>query len=72
MLTVQCDICGTINIATIALIASTVNESKATMELRGLKFVQLIQPISGGVTFTRKHVHELAAKDMPSIILKRD
>jgi len=41
------------------------------MELRGLKFVQLIRPISGSVTFTRKHVHELAAKDMLCIILKR-
>jgi len=69
---VQCDLCSTISIETIALIASTVNEGKATMELRGLKFVQLIRPISGGVTFTRKHVHELAAKYMFCIILKMD
>jgi hypothetical protein len=67
-LTVQC---GTINTETIALVASTINEYNVTMELRGLRFVQLIRPISGGVTFTRKHVHELAAKDMHCVILKR-
>jgi len=41
------------------------------MELRGLRSVQLIRSISGGVTFTRKHFHELAAKDMHCVILKR-
>jgi hypothetical protein len=60
-----------INIETIALIQSTINESKATVELRGLRPVQLIPSISGGVTFTRKHVHELAAQDTHCLILKR-
>jgi len=63
--------CGKINIETIALIASTINESKATMELRGLTSVQFIRPISGCATFTRKHVRELAAKDMHCVVLKR-
>jgi len=54
---------------TMALVASTINEGNVTMELRGLRSVQLIRPISGGVTFTRKHVHELAAKDVHCCIL---
>jgi hypothetical protein len=60
-----------INVETIALIASKINRSKATMEWRGLRSVQLIRATSGGGTFTRKHVHELAAKDIHCVILKR-
>jgi hypothetical protein len=60
-----------INVETIGLIASTIYGSKATMEWRGLRSVQLIRAISGGGTFTKKHVHELAAKYMHCVILKR-
>jgi hypothetical protein len=69
--TEQCELHGTINIETIVLIASTINESKATMEMSGLRSVQFILPTSGGVAFARKHVHELTGKDMHCVILNR-